>query len=74
MKTFLIIFLSFTVLATITAFAYNSGKGPAKQRDGITELPKPALDSVIKRGKDLVSKLNYSTADLNAITTYLNNR
>ena len=74
MKTFLIVFFSFTLLGTITAFAYNSGKGPAKQRDGITELPQPALDSVIKKGKDLVGKMNYRTEDLKAIATYLNHR
>ena len=74
MKTFLIVFCSFTLIATTTVFAYNSDKGPAKQKDGITELPSPAIDSVLKRGKELVSKLKYSDEDLQAISVYLNNR
>lgn len=72
MKKFLIVFCSVTLIATITVFAYNSDKGPARQRDGIAELPQPVNDSVVKRGKFLVDHLNYSEEDLNAIATYLN--
>jgi len=74
MKKFLIVFCSVTLLAVVTVFAYNSDKGPAKQKDGITELRQPANDSVLKRGKDLVDKLNYSQEDLKAIAVYLNNK
>ena len=74
MKTFLILFCSFTVMAVITVFAYNSDKGPSKQNDGITELPQPSNDSLSKRGKYLVSRTNYSEQDLKAIAAYLNNK
>lgn len=61
-------------MATATVFAYNNDKGPAKQKEGISELPQPATDSIIKRGKELVSKMNYDDKDLQAISIYLNNR
>lgn len=73
MKTFLIIFCSFTLIAGITALAYNSDKGAAKQKDGISELPQPN-DSVLNRGKELVSKMNYSDQDLQAVAAYLNKK
>ncbi|HWI94066.1 MAG TPA: hypothetical protein VNT20_22485 [Flavisolibacter sp.] len=73
MKMFLILFCSFTLVAGIAAFAYNSDKGPAKQKDGISELPEPT-DSVLNRGKELVSKMNYSDQDLRAVAAYLNKK
>ena len=73
MKKFLILFCSITLVATLTVFAYNSDKGPAKQSDGITELPRPVNDSVLQRGKYLVDRLNYDEKDLNAIAAYLRN-
>ena len=74
MKTFVIVFGSFTLMAIATVFAYNSDKGPAKQKEGISELPQPATDSIIKRGKELVSKMNYDDKDLQAISVYLKSR
>ena len=74
MKAFLIIFCPFLLIATITVFAYNSDKGPAKQTDGITELPQSKNDSLFTRGKYLVDKSNYNQHDLQAVTVYLNNR
>jgi hypothetical protein len=74
MKTFLIIFCSFTLMASLAAFAYNSDKGAPKQKDGISELPQAVNDSVVQRGKYLVSKMNYTDQDLQAIFVYLNNR
>jgi len=62
------------LIATITVFAYNSDKGPAKQTDGITELPQPKNDSLFIRGKNLVDKSNYNREDLEAVSVYLNNR
>lgn len=74
MKTFLIVFCTFTLMATLTIFAYNSDKGPAKQKDGISELPFSSNDSLSKRGKYLISQSNYSEQDLKAIAIYLNNK
>ena len=74
MKKFLIIFCSVTLIATVTVFAYNSDKGPAKQTDGITELPQPTDDSILNRGKYLVDHSNYSEQDLQAIAAYLDNK
>lgn len=74
MKKFLIIFCTLTLITTLTVFAYNSDEGPAKQKDGITELPQPVSDSLILRGKFLVDKMNYSKEDLEAIAAYINNR
>lgn len=74
MKKFLIIFCSITLVTTLTVFAFNSEKGPAKQTDGIAELPQPVSDSVLKRGKYLVDNMKYSEQDLNAISIYLSRR
>ena len=74
MKKFLIVFCSVTLVATVTVFAYNSDKGPAKQKDGIAELPRPASDSVLKRGKYLLDHSGFNEQDLKAISTYLNHR
>jgi hypothetical protein len=74
MKKFLIVFCSVILIAVVTVFAYNSGKGPAKQKDGITELPQPGNDSLIARGKYLVEKMNYSDRDLEAVAVYLNSK
>lgn len=73
MKTFLILFCSFTLVAGIAAFAYNSDKGPAKQKDGISELVQQS-DSVFNRGKELVRKTNFSDQDLQAVAAYLNKK
>ena len=61
-------------MASLAAFAYNSDKGAPKQKDGISELPQAVNDSVVQRGKYLVSKMNYTDQDLQAIFVYLNNR
>jgi len=74
MKKFLIVFCSVTLIAVLTMFAYNSDKGPAQQKDGITELPQPKNDSVVKRGKYLLDKMNYSQQDLEAIIIYLKSK
>jgi hypothetical protein len=74
MKTFLLVFCSFSLMATLTVFAYNSEKGPAKQMDGITELPRQQNDSLLNRGKHLIHQSKYSAEDLRAISAYLNNR
>ena len=74
MKKFLIVFCSFIFIAIVTVFAYNSDKGVPRQKDGITELPKPKNDSLKARGKYLLSKMNYSDQDLTAIAEYLNNK
>ena len=74
MKKSLLIFCSVTLIATLTVFAYNSDKGPARQNDGIAELPQPVNDSVVKRGKYLIDRLNYSEQDLKAIAAYLKKR
>jgi hypothetical protein len=62
------------LITTITVFAYNSDKGPAKQTDGITVLPQSKNDSLFVRGKYLVDKTSYNQQDLEAVTVYLNNR
>lgn len=74
MKKFLLVFCAVTLVIVLTVFAYNSDKGPAKLKDGITELPQPQNDSLLQRGKYLVSQQNYSDQDLQAIAAYLNNR
>ena len=74
MKKFLIVFCSLTLITVLTVFAYNSDKGPARQKDGITELPQPKNDSLFLRGKYLIGKTNYTDQDLQAIELYLNNR
>jgi len=73
-KKFLIIFCSFALIATLTVFAYNIDKGPAKQKDGISELPHPVNDSLFQRGKFLTEKMKYTKEDLEAVAVYLNNR
>lgn len=74
MKKFLIVFCSVILVAVISIFAYNSDKGPAKQKDGITEWPLSKNDSLLARGKYLVNQMNYNDQDLQAIAVYLNNR
>jgi hypothetical protein len=74
MKKFLIVFCSVVFVSTVTVFAYNIKKGPAKQIDGITELPLPQNDSLIRHGQQLVSQMHYSENDLNAIKAYLNSK
>ena len=74
MKKFLVIFCSVTLVATVSVFAYNRDKGPAKQKDGITELSQPVNDSVFTRGRYLLNQSGYNEQDLEAISVYLNNR
>lgn len=74
MKTTLILFFSFMLITAFSFVAYNSDKGPARGTEGITELPVRTTDSVLARGKYLVSKMNYSDRDLQAISLYLANR
>jgi hypothetical protein len=73
MKKFLVVFCSVTFVAILTIFTYNRDKGPARQSDGIAELPQPGQDSVLKRGKQLVDQMHYSEQDLKAIAAFLNN-
>jgi hypothetical protein len=74
MKKFLLIFCSVTLVIVLAIFAYNSDKGPAKQKDGISELPQPKNDSLLQRGKYLINKQKYNDQDLQAIAAYLSNR
>jgi hypothetical protein len=74
MKKFLLVCLPVLLIAILTAFAYNSDKGPAKQTDGITELPQQKNDSLLLRGKHLINSMHYSDQDLQAIALYLRNR
>jgi len=74
MKKFLVIFCSVTLVATVSVFAYNRDKGPAKQKDGITELSRRVNDSVFTRGRYLLNQSGYNEQDLEAISVYLNNR
>jgi hypothetical protein len=74
MKKFLLVFCPVTLITVLTIFAYNNNKGPSRLKDGITELPQPKNDSLLQRGKYLISKMNYSDQDLEAIAVYLNNR
>lgn len=74
MRTFLVSFCSFTVIAVITLLAFNSDKGQAKQKDGIAELSQNANDSLVKRGEALVEQLHYSDQDLQAIAAYLDHK
>jgi hypothetical protein len=74
MKKLLIAFCALILISTVTVFAYNSDKGPVKHRDGITELPSPGDEELVKRGKDLVSRGKYNENDLKAIAAYLNSK
>jgi hypothetical protein len=74
MKKFLLIFCPVAFITVLTLFAYNSDKSPSKLKEGITELPQSKNDSLLQRGKYLISKMNYSEQDLEAIAIYLNNR
>ncbi len=74
MKNSLVIFCAVILVATLTLFAYNSDKGPAKQTDGITELRQPSPDSVLQRGKYLVEQMKYNEQDISAIAAYLYNK
>jgi hypothetical protein len=74
MKIIFIVFSSLTLITTIAIVAYNCEQGPAKQNEGIVELPQPANDSLVKQGKYLVSRANYTDQELNAIAAYLNIR
>ena len=74
MKKLLIPFCAVALIASITVFAYNSDKGPAKQKDGITELPQTVNDSLFNRGKKLAEQTNYSDQDLQALALYLKDR
>ena len=74
MKKSLLVLCTVAAVSTVTAFAYNSDKGPARERDGISELPSRASDSLLKRGRDLLAPLHYNERDLKAIAAYVNNR
>jgi len=74
MKHSLVIFCAIILVTTVTLFAYNSDKGPAKQSDGITEMRRPAPDSVLQRGKYLVEQMKYNEQDISAIAAYLYNK
>jgi hypothetical protein len=74
MKTILLIFCSVALIAVVAAFAFNSDKGPAAQRDGISEMKTPLVDSLVLRGKTLIAPMHYTDQDLQAIAAYLNSR
>jgi hypothetical protein len=74
MKNSLVIFCAVILVATLTLFAYNSDKGPARQTDGITELRQHPPDSILRRGKYLVEQMKYNEQDLHAIAAYLYNK
>ena len=74
MKKFLLPFCSLILVTVLTVFAYNSNKGPAQLKEGITELPVAKNDSLLQRGKYLLSNQSYTDQDLQAIALYLNNR
>ena len=74
MKKFLLVFCSLTLVTVLTVFAFNSDKGAAKLKEGVTELPQPQQDSLIARGRYLTNQQHYSDQDLQAIAVYLNNR
>ena len=74
MKKSLIIFCSLILVSTVTVFAFNRDKGPARQTDGIAELPTSVSDSLFRRGKDLLEQSKFNQQDLKAISVYLNNR
>ena len=71
MKKFWIVFSSSALIITASAFAYNSKKGDAKQKEGIAEWPQVQNDSLIQRGKHLVDQMHYSDQDLQAVAEYL---
>jgi len=74
MKKSLLVFCSFALVISIAVFAYNSDKGPARETDGISVLAKRVPDSLLRRGRDLLSPMHYSEQDLKAIAAYVNNR
>ncbi|MGZ3851841.1 MAG: hypothetical protein ACXVBJ_08840 [Flavisolibacter sp.] len=74
MKNSLLVLCSVAFVTTVTVFAYNSDKGPTKETEGISELPAPATDSLVERGKKLITPMHYSQEDLKAIAAYLNKR
>jgi hypothetical protein len=71
MKKAIIFFLSFGLVTAVTVLACNSGKGISTQMEGITELPLPAADRQVQRGKELIDRMNYSQSDIEAIAAYL---
>ena len=73
MKQFLIVFCSIALISAITLLAYNSEEGVAKRTEGIADTPIHS-DSLLKRGRQLVNKMNYSETDLDAIAAYLNKK
>lgn len=73
MKQFLLAFCALALVSSISLLAFNSKEGPAKRKDGITEMHIPS-DSILKRGKQLVEKMNYSHDDLDAIALYLDSK
>jgi hypothetical protein len=65
------VFCSFTLVTVLTVFACNSDKGPAQLKEGISELSQPKNDSLLARGKYLLSQQHYSDQDIEAIALYL---
>lgn len=72
MKKFTIIAIAFVLVSAVAVAAFNAGKGEPKSREGITELPLPGNDSLLKHGEELVNKAKYSNVDLEALKIYLN--
>ena len=73
MKNFLIIFCTAVLIIMFTIVAFNSGKGAARQRDGIMEPGIAQKDSLLRRGELLLKQMNYSDNDKKAIAAYLKN-
>ena len=74
MKKIIIPASAFVLISVIGLAAFNSGKGESKSKEGITELPLPAADSLVKHGEELVNKAKYSKTDLEALKLYLNKK
>jgi hypothetical protein len=74
MKKSLLIFCTVILVIVFAVFAYNRDEGPARWKDGITELPQPKNESLLARGKYLISKQKYSDQDLEAIALYLDSK
>ncbi len=74
MKKSILVFCSLAPVTTISLFAYNNDKGPAHEKDGISELSRANTDSLVRRGKELLKPLHCSDQDLEAIAAYVSNR
>lgn len=70
MKKAFIVSVVVVVMIAITMLTLNSDRSPYTSKEGITELPVLAKDSLVQRGKVLIA--NMSTQDREAIAAYYN--